>query len=264
MKTVCIVQARLSSSRLPGKILLPGYNKPLLFHLIERLKRSKLIDKVIIATSKNPLDDIIFNLCLSRKVDVFRGSMNDLLDRYYKCAKTFKANHIVRITSDCPLMDPKIIDLMLKKYHSIKKIDYMSNVHPPSYPDGFDIEIFSFGALEKAYKLSKKNYEREHVTPYIWDNPKKFKIFNYSNLRNNKLYNKFRLTLDYKEDFFVIWNIFKNLYPKNKYFKFKEIINFLLKNPKILKNNYLIKVNWYRDHYTKLKTITKKDIKIIK
>tara|TARA_Y100000590_G_scaffold213372_1_gene241815 strand:- start:79807 stop:80610 length:804 start_codon:yes stop_codon:yes gene_type:complete len=261
MKIVCIIQARISSTRLPAKILLPGYNKPLLFHLIDRINKCKQINKVVVATSKNSLDDLLYDLCLSKKINVFRGSLDDLLDRYFKCAKKFKADHIVRITSDCPLIDPKIIDSVIKKYLSVKNLDYMSNIHPPSYPDGFDVEIFSFKALRKAHVTAKNNFEREHVTPYIWDNLDKFKIKNYSNLKNKNLYENYRLTLDYKEDFFVIWKIFQKLYPKKKNFNLKDIISFLKRNPKIMKNNHLIKVNWYKNYYKKLKTINKRDVR---
>ena len=262
MKIVCIIQARISSSRLPAKILLPGYDKPLLLHLIERLEKSKLINDVVVATSNNPLDDLIFDLCTLKKVKVFRGNLNNLLDRYYKCAKIYKADHVVRITSDCPLIDPKIIDKMIKKYLSLKNIDFLSNTHPPTFPDGFDIEIFKFSALQKAYRNAKKSYEKEHVTPFIWDNPKNFRLFNYS-LKNDNLYKQYRLTLDYKEDFFVIWSIFNKLYRRKRFFELKHIIKFLKKNPKILKNNHLIKVNWYMNHYKSLKTISNKDFKKI-
>ena len=156
MKIVCIVQARISSSRLPAKILLPGYDKPLLLHLIERLDKSKLINDVVIATSTNPLDDLIYDLCKLKKIKVFRGSLTNLLERYYKCAKKFNADHIVRITSDCPLIDPKIIDKMISKYLRLKNIDFLSNTHPPTFPDGFDVEIFKFSALQKAFKNAKK------------------------------------------------------------------------------------------------------------
>ena len=122
-----------------------------------------------------------------------------------------------------------------------------------------DIEIFKFNALKKAYFSAKKDHEREHVTPYIWDNLNKFKVENYSNLPNDKLYKKYRLTLDYKEDFYVIWSVYKSLYPKKKYFELKDIINLLKQNKKIIMNNHLIKVNWYRHVYKSLKTIGKKD-----
>lgn len=261
MKIICIIQARISSSRLPAKILLPGYNKPLLFHLIDRINKCKKINKVVVATSINPLDDLLYELCLSKDINVFRGSLNDLLARYYICAKKFNADHIVRVTSDCPLIDPMIIDEVVKEYLKVKNLDYMSNIHPPSYPDGFDVEVFSFKALRKAHLSAKKNFEREHVTPYIWDNLNKFKIQNYSNLKNNNLYENYRLTLDYKEDFFVIWKIFQKLYPKKRNFNLKDIITYLKRNPKIVKNNHLIKVNWYKNHYKKLKTISKRDVK---
>ena len=257
MKIVCIVQARISSSRLPAKILLPGYDKPLLLHLIERLDKSKLINDVVIATSTNPLDDLIYDLCKLKKIKVFRGSLTNLLERYYKCAKKFNADHIVRITSDCPLIDPKIIDKMISKYLRLNNIDFLSNTHPPTFPDGFDVEIFKFSALQKAFKNAKKNYEKEHVTPFIWDNPKNFELSNYK-LKNDDLYEKYRLTLDYKEDFFVIWSIFNKLYKKKKFFELKHILDYLKKNPNILKNNHFIKVNWYMNYHKSLKTINKK------
>ena len=122
-KTICILQARITSSRLPGKILLPGYNKPLLLHTIERLKKSKLINDVVVATSKLKIDEIIFKICKKNKINVFRGHPTDLLDRYYRCARKYNANIIVRITSDCPLMDYKIVDKVIDKYY-FSKADY--------------------------------------------------------------------------------------------------------------------------------------------
>lgn len=259
-KITCIIQSRVSSSRLPGKILLPGYNKPLLLHLFERLKKSKLIKKIIIATTKSITDDVIFNLCKKNKIEVFRGNSLDLLDRYYKCAKKYKAKNILRITSDCPLMDYRLVDKVIKKFF-LTRSDYISNVHPPSFPDGFDIEIFKFRTLEKAYFKAKKKHEREHVTPFMWDNRGVFKISNYRNNSKN-YYNKYRLTLDYKEDYYVIWKIFNDLYPKNKYFKLEDIIKYLKKNMQILINKKFLKVNWFRHHLKDLKTISKKDTKL--
>jgi len=257
---ICIIQARTESTRLPGKILLPGYNRPLLLHLVERLRKSHLIKKIIVATTKNITDEIIFNLCKKNKIEVFRGDALDLLDRYYKCAKKYKSKNIIRITSDCPLMDHRIVDQIIKKYFSTKS-DYISNIHPPSFPDGFDVEIFKFKSLEQAYYKAKKKHEREHVTPYIWDKPRKFKVSNYINSAKN-YYDKFRLTLDYKEDYYVVWKIFNDLYPKNKYFKLEDIIIYLKKNMEILINKKFLKVNWYRYHLKDLKTINKKDTKI--
>ena len=260
-RIICIVQARMSSKRLPAKILLSGYDKPLLLHTIERLKKSKKIKDVIIATSKLKIDDVIFDLCKKNKISVFRGHPDNLLDRYYNCAKKYKSDIVVRITSDCPLIDYEVVDSVIKRFESTK-VDFCSNLHPPSFPDGFDVEVFSFKILKHAFLKAKKKFQKEHVTPYIWDNPTKFKISNYSTSLKNRYYEKYRLTIDYKEDYFVIWKIYQKLYKKNKFFRFKIILNFLRKNPKFLINKNLIKDNWYKHYLTKLKTITKKDTRL--
>ncbi len=262
-KIACILQARISSTRLPGKILLNGFNKSLLLHTVERLKKSKKLDKIIIATTTLKIDDIIVDICKKNKLNVFRGHPTNLLSRYYNCAIKFKLKNIVRITSDCPLMDYRIIDLMIKKYNE-KKIDYLSNIHPPTLPDGFDIEIFTFEALKKTYLSANQDFQKEHVTPFIWDNPKKFLIKNFVYKKIKNLYNKYRLTLDYKEDYYVISKIYNALYFKNKFFSLEDILKYINKNPSIMINKKFIKVNWYKDHLKKLKTIKKKDTKNIK
>ena len=147
-KIGCIIQARVLSTRLPGKILLNGVDKPLLLHTIERLKQCKKLDMIIVATTNLKIDNVIFNLCKKNKILVFRGHPTNLLKRYYTCAKRFNLKNIVRITSDCPLIDYKLVDIMINKFAKLK-IDYLSNVHPPSFPDGFDVEIFSFQAIQK-------------------------------------------------------------------------------------------------------------------
>jgi len=255
----CVIQARISSTRLPGKVLLQGYDKSLLLHLIERLKKAKFIKEIIIATTIKKEDDLIVDLCKKNKIKFFRGNPTNLLDRYYKCSKKFNAKDILRITSDCPLMDYELVDKIIKKYFLLKS-DFISNTHPPTYPDGFDIEIFSFKILKETFLNAKKAYEKEHVTPYMWDNNKEFKVDNYFN-ENGNLYEKYRLTLDYKEDYYVISKIFNSLYKKDKYFKIEKIINFLKKNRNILINQKLLKVNWYRHHIKELKTIKKIDTK---
>ena len=198
-KIICIVQARVNSSRLPGKILLNGFNKPLIIHLIERLKKSKFISNIIIATTDSKLDKIISTLCKQIKIDCFRGNESDVLSRYFYCAKKFNGQIIARITSDCPLMDVNIVDKAIKTFLN-SEVDYTSNIHPPSEPDGFDVEIFSFEALRKSFYHAKKSYEREHVTPYIWDNPKVFKIINFSYLNKEK---KYHLAISKKKEEFL-------------------------------------------------------------
>jgi spore coat polysaccharide biosynthesis protein SpsF len=258
MNIHCIIQARISSSRLPAKVMLSVCDKPLLIHLVERIKKSKIINKVIVATSSESEDELIYHVCKKKKIDVFKGSLNNLLNRYYYCAKKFKSDIIVRITSDCPLMDVNLIDKMLSNYLE-KPVDYLSNIHPPTYPDGFDVEIFPFKILKKIMRFSKKEYEKEHVTPYLWDNPHLFNLMNYSEFKNDELYKKYRLTLDFKEDFYVISKIYNSLYFKNNFFSLNDVVKFIKKNQHILVNKKLIKVNWYGKVYKKLRTISKKD-----
>ena len=255
-KIICIIQARVNSTRLPGKILLNGFNKPLIIHLIERIKKSKFISNIIIATTNNKLDRIIPTICKQIKIDYFKGNEQDVLSRYFYCAKKFNGQIIVRITSDCPLMDVNIVDKVINSFIN-SNVDYVSNVHPPSEPDGFDVEVFSFEALRKSFYHAKKNYEREHVTPYMWDNPKIFKLKNFSYLSRKKKYHiKIRLTLDYNEDYSLIYQIYQSLYKKNKFFNIKDVLRFLDKKKELSKiNKKYIKVNWYRHHLKKLKTI---------
>ncbi len=259
----CIIQCRLSSTRLPAKIFLPGPKMPLIDHLIERIKFSKKINKIIIAAPNTKKNNFIKEY-FKEKIDVFCGDEKNVLNRYYKCAKFYKSDIVVRITSDCPLIDYRILDHMID-YFNEQNCDFLSNVHPPSYPDGFDIEIFTYNALATANKLAKKNFQKEHVTPYIWDNPKLFKIKNYWPIYIKKsLHNSYRLTLDYLDDFILISKIYKALYKKNKKFSFFDIMNYLKKKPNDTKiNKKLIKVNWYSLYLDKLKTIKEKDTKKI-
>ena len=259
-KFACILQARISSTRLPGKILLNGPSKPLLIHTIERLKKSKLFTKIIVATTTSKIDDIIFDLCKKNNIIVYRGHPTNLLNRYYNCAKKFKIKNIIRITSDCPLIDSDIIDLMIKRFNE-KKIDYLSNIHPPSLPDGFDVEIFTFEALKKTFSSAREDFQKEHVTPFMWDQPKKFLVENFLCTKEKYLYEKYRLTLDYKEDYYVITKIYNALYSQNKFYTLQKILRYIKKNPKIMINKSLIKVNWYKNHLKKLKTIKKIDTK---
>lgn len=229
----CIIQARLGSSRLPGKIFLVGCKKSLIDHLIERVKFSKKISKIIIATPKSSSHDFFNSYFNSEKNNIFFGSENNVLDRYYKCAKKFESDIIIRITSDCPLTDYRIIDKMLN-YFKNNNCDYLSNVHPRYYPVGLDVEIFKFSALKKAHLNAKTNFEKEHVTPYIWNNFKIFRILSFKpkNILRNQS-KKYRLTLDYLEDYILISKIFRKLYPSDKRFSYKKIIKYLINNNEV-------------------------------
>jgi len=239
---LAIIQARTGSTRLPNKILLKILNKEILLLLIDRVIASELINQIIIATTTNKDDDKIVNLIekYHPKVSVFRGDENDVLDRYYQAALEYKNINngdidIVRITSDCPLIDPKVIDLHINEFNQ-KKVDYLSSrINKRSWPHGMEMEIFTFDALYSAWKYAETKFEREHVTPYIYkSHPEKFKLFEYS---YNKDISEYRFTVDYKEDFDFIKTIFEKLYPKNSLFTFDDILQLLDNKPELLKIN---------------------------
>tara|TARA_B100000242_G_C42967464_1_gene448849 strand:+ start:288 stop:1007 length:720 start_codon:yes stop_codon:yes gene_type:complete len=227
-KIICIIQARTGSSRLPGKVLLPGANnKPLLLNLYERISKSKYIDKIVIATTKLQNDFEIVKICKKNNIDYFRGSNKNVLDRYYKCALKYKASLILRVTADCPLLEYKFIDDFI--YKSRKKIlNYFTNCHNRTFPKGYDLEIVDFKTLEYCKLNAKSKYDKEHVTPFIIRNLPSLK-FGHIKYKKN-LYKKYRLTLDYKSDYLVIKNIFDNLYSKDKFFDLKKIIKYLDKS----------------------------------
>lgn len=237
MKVVCLVQARVGSTRLPGKILKEICGKTILHHEIDRLKKCKEIDEIVIATTDKEDDDKIVNEAKKLSVKYFRGSENDVLSRFYYAAKENNADIIVRVTSDCPCIDFEILDKMLiyfKDKYKEKQVDYLSNTIKRTYPRGYDIEIFTFSALEKSYINAKKEYEREHVTPYIYDKTNNFLKLSFENTED---YSKYRVTLDTIEDFIVIKNIFENLYYKNPYFKLNDVVQYLNNNLHIVDIN---------------------------
>ena len=200
MNIIAIIQARISSTRLPGKVLKKIEGKTVLEHVINRVRAAKNLDDVIIATTVKKKDLKIVQLCAKLGVSVFCGSENDVLDRYYQTARLFKADHIVRITSDCPLIDPMVINEVIKLYFR-EKADYASNTMPETFPDGLDAEVFSFKTLKIAWGNAELPSEREHVTPYIRKNSNIFKIVNLKcdiNLKNK------RWTIDEPEDFSFI------------------------------------------------------------
>ncbi len=226
-----IIQARIGSSRLPGKILRNYKNYNLLKVLIQRLNKSKKVKNIIIATTKQKEDDRVVKFCLDNSLTYFRGSKNNVLNRYYKASRKYKVKNIIRITSDCPLIDPVILDKMILEFKK-KKLDYLSNTYPePStYPDGMDIEIFTYRSLQLANKYAKTKSEKEHVTAYI-RRQKRFKILRTDLLKDMS---NFRLTIDYPKDY----NLFKYLIDKFKskifFVGMNEIIKYLKKNPSLI------------------------------
>lgn len=265
LNIVTVIQARTGSSRLPNKILLPLSNLPLLYRMYERVEASKLKGTIVIATTLDKSDDKVEELCKEFKLNCYRGHPTDLLDRHYQAAKLYNADTVVKIPSDCPLIDKDIIDKVIDFYiNNSDKFDYVSNLHPASYPDGNDVEIMSMSALEDAWLNASKAMEREHTTPYFWENPDKFRIGNVV-LESGLDYSmSHRFTIDYEKDYNFIKRVYDELYPINPKFALKEILDLLERKPEIKKiNEEYCGVNWYRNHLSELKTITANQTKII-
>ena len=247
-KISCIVQARVNSKRLPGKILMPVFGKSLLQLLLERLKKLKTIDDLIVATTKHKLDDQTAKIAKLINVKIYRGDEHNVLKRYYDCAKINKSSVIIRVTADCPLIDIKYINELLKIFLK-NDYDYLSNLDLNYLPDGFHCEIFNFRSLEKAQKLAKSKFDREHVTSFLWSNPKIFSIHHYCGKKLKNHSKDIRLTLDYHEDYILIKEVFEKLYKKNKFFSLVEITAFLEKNKSFLKiNEKYHKLQWKKFH----------------
>jgi spore coat polysaccharide biosynthesis protein SpsF (cytidylyltransferase family) len=229
-----IIQLRMSSSRLPGKVMLLINNKPLLWYVYQRVKRVKNIHRVFLATSTDKADDVLAAYCYQEQIPLYRGDLEDVLDRYYQLAKQEKMRNIIRITADCPLIDYALIDEMITYYvRSKNRIDYLSNIDPPTFPDGLDCEIFSFAALKTAWEKAKLKHEREHVTVYLRKHPEKFKLYNYSSKQD---YSYLRWTVDEKEDFELIKGIYEHFnYSIN--IKMDDIIKYLDHNRALIEYN---------------------------
>lgn len=252
MSIIAIIQARVSSTRLPKKVLEKIEDRTVLEHVINRVQATKKIDDIVVATTVKKEDLEIVQLCAKLGVSVFCGSEDDVLDRHYQAARLFKADHIVRITSDSPLIDPMVIDEVIKLYFK-EEADYATNAMPATYPDGLDTEVFSFKTLKIAWKNAKLSSEREHVTPYVRKNPNIFKIVN---LKCEYNLNDKRWTLDEPEDFEFIKIIYKNLYSEDSLFRMKKILDFLKKHPEIEElNNNIIRNEGYLKSLKKDKII---------
>lgn len=221
--------------------------KPILFHVYERLSCVKHAKKIIIATTTNNDDDVIESFCKENNVDCFRGSLANVLERFYEAAKFYHAEVVVRITSDCPLIDPVIIDDMLNvflKAQTKSQIDFLSNTIHRTLPRGLDVEIFTFDALEKAYINAKLPFEQEHVTPYIYSHPDKFVVQNYSFPHD---FSYHRWTVDTADDFKLISEIFNLLYPAKHIFLLNDILELFSLKPELIKINKHIKQKTYGD-----------------
>jgi len=235
-KVLAVVQARMGSTRLPGKVMKPLAGRTLIEVLISRLRKAKALDEVLVATTTEKTDDVLAAHCKSKKIPVFRGSSEDVLKRYVDACRKYSASVVVRITGDCPLADPQLVDSLIRSFAK-QKIDYLSNTNPPSYPDGLDIEVFTFEALEKAADRASSGYQREHVTPYIYQSGN----FKTGNFANQDDFSKERWTVDESNDLKVVDDIFQHFSPRID-FSWKEVMELRKKNPKIfLWNRHLVR-----------------------
>jgi spore coat polysaccharide biosynthesis protein SpsF len=232
MSIVAIIQARMGSTRLPGKALRDICGRTMLARVVRRTRRSRLVDEVIIATTIEPSDKAIVDECKLLGVPFFRGSEQDVLDRYYRAARTFSADSIVRVTSDCPLIDAEIIDKVVRAFLNDSP-DYASNTLVSTYPRGLDVEIFSMYALEKAHARASRDYQRVHVTPYIYQNPELFRLLS---VTGDEDYSRYRWTVDTNEDLDLVLAIYDRL-GRDDCFSWKDVLRLLEKEPDLAEIN---------------------------
>jgi len=257
-RTIAIIQARMSSTRLPGKVLREIAGEPMLARVIERAKRAKLVDEVVLATTTDPSDNLVAAFCAERGYNVTRGSLNDVLDRYYQAAKQYDAEIIVRLTADCPVLDPEIVDQTISVQYSVvseqyeEKFDFVANRLPPpmgrSFPIGLDTEVCTFAALENAWQNATEKHQREHVMPYLYEDTN-LQTFQHSNLQTgisprgfrialiNHVpdYGSLRWTVDTPEDLEFIRQVFARFDRDD--FGWQDVLALLEKEPALAKIN---------------------------
>ena len=233
MSIVALVQARMGSTRLPNKVLMGLEGKTILEHAVERISASKNVDEAVIVTTIQKHDLAIVGKCAQLGIRVFCGSENDVLDRFYQAAKLLKPDHVVRALCDCPLADPRVVDKVIDA-HLSAGADYTSNTIKPTYPDGLDLEIFTFDTLKTAWKEAKLSSEREHVTPYIYKHPEKFKLLN---VEHEKDLSEKRWTVDEEKDYEFVKQVYKGLSQGSNLFGMEEVLKYLKEHPELEKIN---------------------------
>ena len=226
-----IIQARMGSTRLPGKTLMDISGHPMLWHVVNRARQIEALDETVVATSDNASDDSIVAFCKQERIPCFRGDEDDVLDRYYQAAKWIGADVIVRITPDCPLIDPDVVDDVVKCYVD-GDYDYVSNTDPPTFPDGLDTEVFSFEALERAWREAKLQSEREHVTPYIRKHPELFRI---GNVTYGEDLSSMRWTVDEPQDLEFVRAVYDHLESMSS--GMADVLDVLKKHPELMEIN---------------------------
>ena len=261
-----LIQARRGSSRLPGKVSLDLCGQPLLVRQVERVRRAKLAGPVAVITTTEPDDDALADLCRQHDILCFRGHALDLLDRHYQAALHFgETQAVVKIPSDCPLIDPTVIERVLGFYHAHEgQYDFVSNLHPATYPDGNDVEVMTMPALATAWREASRPLEREHTTPFFWENPGRFRLANVVWETELDYSMSHRFTIDYPADYQFIRAVYEALFPVNPNFELADILGLLKQRPDIYAlNAEYAGVNWYRNHLGDLKTVTPEQTKIM-
>ncbi|MCY9665098.1 glycosyltransferase family protein [Paenibacillus alginolyticus] len=228
MRNVVIIQARMGSTRLPGKVLKKLIDKTVLAHVVERTEAFQNVQEIIIATTLASHDDLIIEEARRLGVNVYRGSESDVLSRYYETALRARAETVIRITSDCPLIDPETSSLVIKEYLGNSVCDYASNTLDRTFPRGLDTEVMSFASLEVAHREAREPHHREHVTPYIYTNRERFSC---RSVINQDGYADYRWTLDTPEDWDLILKIYETLYQSGRIFSWQEAAALMQRNP---------------------------------
>jgi spore coat polysaccharide biosynthesis protein SpsF len=235
MKKVAIIQARMSSTRLPGKVLLPLGDRTVLGQVIRRVKACPKVDQIVIATTPSADDDQIVAEASRNQTECFRGSLTDVLARYHGAALCVKAGTVIRVTSDCPLFDPVVLSEMLDEFErDAGQVDYLSNTLARTYPRGLDAEIFTFAALDEAFRSATLPWDREHVTPYIYGHPEQFRLKNHAGPADHSAH---RWTLDTPEDYQLIQAVYRNLDKCGDLFSTAQVLDLLAQNPALARIN---------------------------
>jgi spore coat polysaccharide biosynthesis protein SpsF len=260
-KIAIVIQSRTGSSRLPGKILMPLAGRPLLERMVERVRAAAVpaeTIEIVVATTTEPADDPVAALCARIDVACFRGHPTDLLDRHYQAGRAAGADVVVKIPSDCPLLDPGVIERVIGFYLDHPgEYDFVSNLHPASYPDGNDVEVMAMAALKTAWREAALPLQREHTTPFLWDQPERFRVGNVAWEKGLDYSMSHRWTIDYQADYDFIRTVYDRLYtPDRPIFRLDDILTLLEAHPEIHHiNAHLAGVNWYRHHRDELRTV---------
>ena len=265
MRVLVVVQARTGSTRLPGKVLLPVLGAPLLQRQIERIQAARTPFELCVATTRYSFDEPIRELCRHLGVPCVSGHPTDLLDRHMEAARAYEADVVVKIPSDCPLIDPEAIDRVLATFLADpERYDYVSNLHPATWPDGNDVEVIPLPVLETAWREADRLFEREHTTPFLWERPERFRLGNVAWDTGRDLSMSHRFTLDEPADYDFVTAVYEVLWsPERPVFRLPEILELLDARPDLAdRNRHLAGVNWYRHHLKELRTVTAEQTRV--